>query len=159
MLSAMRGRTVVVVGDVCLDEYIVGRAERLSREGPVPVLSWRERLPLPGGAANPARNLAALGARVRQVGVVGADAAAGELRALLEEVGIDASGLVEDPSRPTTLKTRIVAEGLAAPQQIARVDRQDRRPVRGDVEHDLLAALRRAAFGADAVDRKSTRLN
>jgi rfaE bifunctional protein kinase chain/domain len=151
LLDAARQRTVVVVGDVCLDEYLVGTAERLSREGPVPVLAFQRRLVFPGGAANPARNLAALGATVRQVAVVGRDAAADELRQTLTDALIDIAGLVVDPGRPTSVKTRVVAEGLAAPQQVARIDRQLREAVVGDVEAGLVAAVLAAAEGADAV--------
>ncbi len=151
LLGAMAGRRIPVLGDVFLDEYLVGRAERLSREGPVPVLAFRRRFCLPGGAANPARNIAALGGSARQVGVVGADASAEELRRLLESAGIDASGLVEDAGRPTTQKTRVVAEGLSTPQQVARIDRQPRQPVEGPVEAALSAALERAAADADAI--------
>jgi D-glycero-beta-D-manno-heptose-7-phosphate kinase len=151
ILAGARGRCVVVVGDLFLDEYLVGAAERLSREGPVPVLAFRRRLVLPGGGANPARNLAALGAAVRQVGVVGPDPAAEELRAALVADGIDIAGLVTDADRPTTVKTRVVAEGLAAPHQVARIDRQDRRPVTGAAAAALRDALGRAVVGADAV--------
>ncbi|MEO8084073.1 MAG: PfkB family carbohydrate kinase [Ardenticatenales bacterium] len=151
VLGAIRALTIVVVGDVCLDEYLIGRAERVSREAPVPVLSLRVRRCLPGGAANPSVNAAALGARVRQVGIVGADAAADELRASLTAAGIDAAGLVVDAGRPTTTKTRVVAEGLSAPQQVARIDRQDRSAVDGAVGDALAAALASAAVGADAI--------
>ncbi len=151
VLGAAKDLQVVVVGDVFLDEYLVGQAERLSREGPVPVLAFRRRFVLPGGGANPARNLAALGARVVQVAVVGDDAAGAELRAALAGAGIDVAGLVVDRDRDTIVKTRVVAEGLAAPQQVARIDRQERRPVAGPVEAALLAALRQAADGAAAV--------
>ncbi len=148
-----RGRrcSVVVLGDVFLDEYLVGEAERLSREGPVPVLAFRRRFVLPGGAANPARNLAALGAAVRLVAVVGADPAADELGGALLAGGIDAVGLVVDDCRPTTVKTRVVAEGLAAPQQVARIDRQERGAVRGAAAAALRRSLARAVRGADAV--------
>ena len=100
ILAAMAGRRILVVGDVFLDEYLIGRAERLSREGPVPVLSFRERFGVPGGAANPARNIASLGGRALQVGVAGDDAAAAELRGLLVDAGIDTGGLITDRSRP-----------------------------------------------------------
>lgn len=151
LLERCAGLRVVVVGDVFLDEYWVGRPERLSREGPVPVLAFQRRFCLPGGAANPARNMAALGAKARQVGVVGADAAAEELRRALAEAGIDAAGLVTDPSRPTTVKTRIVAEGLTAPQQVARIDRQVRADLDDAVAARLVAALAAGAAGADAI--------
>lgn len=151
ILARGRGRRIAVLGDVFLDEYLVGRAERLSREGPVPVLAFQSRFCVPGGGANPARNLAALGVTARQLGVVGSDAEAEELRALLRASGIEAEGLVVDPERPTIRKTRVVAQGLSAPQQVARIDRQVRRPVGGAVERALVAALEAAAAGADAI--------
>lgn len=151
LLAAMAQLAIVVVGDVCLDEYLIGRAERVSREAPVPVLALQRRVGVPGGAANPAVNAAALGARVRQVGVVGADAAAEELRSALRARAIDTAGLVVDPARSTTVKTRVVAEGLSAPQQVARIDRQDRRPVDGAAGAALAAALAAAARGAAAI--------
>ena len=151
ILANMAGRRILVVGDVFLDEYLIGRAERLSREGPVPVLSFRERFCVPGGAANPARNVASLGAWALQVGVVGDDASAVELRQLLEAAGIDSTGLVTDAARPTILKTRIVAEGLSTPQQVARIDRQPRQPVAGRVERALIEAIAAAAGSADAI--------
>jgi len=150
-LDRMAGLRVVVVGDLFLDEYLVGRAERLSREGPVPVLAFTRRFCRPGGAANPARNIAALRAVALQVGVAGDDAAAAELRQALSDGAIHLCGVVEDRSRPTTVKTRIVAEGLAFGQQVARIDRQVREPVTGAVEETVLAALERCAAGADAI--------
>jgi len=123
ILDGLSGAPITVVGDVFLDEYLIGRADRLSREAPVPVLSFRRRFCRPGGAANPARNAAALGARVRQVAVVGDDAEGAELRRLMVEDGIDVSGVIVDASCRTGVKTRVVAEGLSAPQHVARMDR------------------------------------
>jgi rfaE bifunctional protein kinase chain/domain len=151
LLARAAGRRLVVVGDVCLDEYLVGRPERLSREGPVPVLAFERRFAVPGGAANPARNLAALGAVALQVGVVGQDATADELRAVLGAAGIDVAGLVVDPGRPTVLKTRVVAESLSVPQQVARIDRQARAPIAGAVEAAVVEAIRRGAATADGI--------
>ena len=142
----------MVVGDVFLDEYVVGRATRLSREAPIPVLEFERRFYLPGGAANPSSNLVALGGVARQVGVVGDDEAGQQLLQKLREGGIDATGVVTDPSRPTTTKTRIVAQGsLRFPQQLARIDHLDRRPVREDVERALIAHLETLVPQADAV--------
>lgn len=150
-MAAMGERRIVVIGDVALDEYLVGHAERLSREAPVPVLALRERWRRPGGAANPAWNAAALGAEARLVAVVGDDAAADVLRGVLEAASIDITHVIVDPRRRTTVKTRVVAEGLSAPQQVARIDEQDRADVSGDIEARLVAALDAAGDGADAV--------
>lgn len=144
ILAEFSRQRLLVVGDVFLDDYLVGRAERLSREAPIPILSYTARRQVPGGGANPAMNAAALGAQVSQVGVVGQDPEAAVLRDLLAAAGIDTAGLIVDPARPTVTKTRIVAEGeLRFPQQVARVDRAARGPVGPEIEAAVLAAIRR----------------
>jgi rfaE bifunctional protein kinase chain/domain len=152
LLPRLRGPRIVVVGDVFLDEYVVGRATRLSREAPIPVLEFERRFYLPGGAANPSSNVVALGGVARQVGVVGDDEAGQQLLQKLREAGIDATGVVTAPSRPTTTKTRIVAQGsLRFPQQLARIDHLNRQPVGEDVERALVAHLETLMPQADAV--------
>lgn len=118
LLPAFAGIDVVVVGDVLLDVWIDGSADRLCREGPVPVVDVTRTRPAPGGAANTAANLAALGARVRLVGPVGDDADGAALRRVLAEHGVDPAGLVTVPGRPTPAKRRLVADG----QLVARFD-------------------------------------
>jgi rfaE bifunctional protein kinase chain/domain len=151
LLGAMAQQRVLVVGDVFLDEYLVGRSERLSREAPVPVLAFSRRFCLPGGAANPAHNVSQLGAEARQVALVGDDAAGVELREALSARAIDASALVVDAGRPTTRKTRVIAEGLAAPQQVARLDHLSRERASGATEAALVAAIGQAGTRCDAV--------
>ena len=109
VLDSMRGRRIVVVGDAVLDEYLIGRATRLSREAPVPVLELVERSWRPGAGANPAANVAALGGRPVMIGVVGADAAGQRLQAELARAEVDTAGLVVTPDRTTAIKTRILA--------------------------------------------------
>ena len=129
-----------------LDEWIFGSANRISPEAPVPVLRLTERKTAPGGAANVAMNILRLGARVRVVGVVGSDEAGRDLSRELEEAGADVSGLVCDGARPTTLKTRIVAQR----QQMVRVDRESdetfSQTVRDELNARLQSALRDAAI-------------
>ncbi len=150
-IDSFSRQSIVVVGDVFLDEYLIGRAERLSREAPVPVLDYCRRRQVPGGGANPAMNVAALGAKATQIGVIGEDAEGAALRTLLTEAGVDAAGLIVDPARPTTAKTRIVAEGeLRFPQQLARVDRQSREPLSEPIRAQLAAGLERSVNSADA---------
>jgi len=97
---------------------------------------------VPGGAANPSNNIVALGGIAYQVGVIGDDEAGQTLLAKLREAGIDTAAVVTDLSRPTTTKTRIVAQGsLRFPQQLARIDHLDRRPVAGEVEKAIAAHL------------------
>lgn len=127
ILPYFAGRRIAVVGDLFLDDYIVGQAERLSREAPIPVLEYSNRFQLPGGAANPALNIASLGGVAIPVGIVGADPSGQVLMQKLQEYGLSTQGIVIDPARLTTTKTRILAQGtLVTPQQVARVDRVDR---------------------------------
>jgi len=152
LLASLAGRRILVVGDLFLDEYLVGKATRLSREAPIPVLEFVHRFTLPGGAANPAHNIAALGGIALQVGVVGKDAAGRLLLRHLRRVGVGIEGVVTDPSRSTTTKTRLMAQGfLRFPQQVARLDRLDRRPLDTTVQAALLDYLTRAIPTVDAV--------
>lgn len=151
-LAQLLGRRVLVMGDLCLDEYIIGRAQRLSREAPVPVLEFQHRFTVPGAAANPALNIQALGGLALMVGVVGDDEAGHQLRAGLAEKGIDVRGVVVDSSRESTVKTRLLAEGsLRFPQQVARIDRQDRRPLGSPITQAVLDRLRATLPEVDAL--------
>jgi rfaE bifunctional protein kinase chain/domain len=151
-VDAFAGHAALVVGDIILDEYLYGKADRLSREAPIPVLEFTHRDLIPGGAANPAANLARLGAKPTQVGVVGGDAFADMLRRALRRRGINVDGLVVDPDRPTTTKTRIMAQmGLRFPQQVARLDHIDRTAISGPVEEDVTRAITTHALGKQAL--------
>jgi D-glycero-beta-D-manno-heptose-7-phosphate kinase len=151
-IPKLAGQRVLVIGDLILDEYLTGRATRMSREAPVPVLEFESRRLIPGGAANPAANIAALGGQVQMVGVVGADEQAEQLRAALTERGIDIGGLVTDSDRPTTVKTRIMAAmGLRFPQQVARLDRIAREAVNSGIEQQVRENIRLSMGAVDAV--------
>jgi rfaE bifunctional protein kinase chain/domain len=143
---------VLVLGDLFLDEYLIGRAARLSREGPIPVLEFEEHRRLAGGGANPAMNVVGLGAGAIQVGVVGDDDAGRVLVGLLETEGISTEGVVVEPGRPTATKTRVVARGsLRFPQQLARIDRVDCRPLSRHVEEQVVARVRALVQRVDVV--------
>jgi D-beta-D-heptose 7-phosphate kinase/D-beta-D-heptose 1-phosphate adenosyltransferase len=144
----LSGRTVLVVGDVMLDHFVIGRVDRISPEAPVPVVCFEQEEYRLGGAANVANNAAALGGRVEVVGLVGNDAAADRLRADLARAGIGAAGLVTDPSRGTTRKLRVVTNRN---QQVARVDYEQDAEVSGDVETALIAKIDRLGATADAI--------
>lgn len=152
LLAALARCRVVVVGDVFVDEYVFGRATRLSREAPIPVLEFVRREYIGGGAANPANNIAALGAVATMASVVGDDAEGTRLRELLAAAGVDAGCVITDPGRPTTVKTRIVSESmLRFSQQLARVDRIERSPIGSAVAAALLGRVGERLAGADAV--------
>jgi D-glycero-beta-D-manno-heptose-7-phosphate kinase len=147
LLGAMRGRVVVVVGDVMLDRYLDGDIERISPEAPVPVVRVGGRRASLGGAANVAANLAALGATPRLVGLVGNDPEAAIVRNLLAEAGIDELHLVIDADRPTTVKTRVIARG----QQVVRIDEETDRAAGAALSGRLEAAGLVALAGAHAL--------
>src|SRR5688572_29837683 len=109
LLVDARKTRVLVVGDVMLDQFLWGSVARISPEAPVPVVDFQRESFMPGGAANVARNLTALGVTTELFGAVGKDSAAEELRGLLLTQKIGCRGLVASPSRQTSLKTRIVA--------------------------------------------------
>jgi D-glycero-beta-D-manno-heptose-7-phosphate kinase len=148
----LAGLKIIVVGDVILDEYVIGRPARMSREAPIPVLEFESRQLIPGGAANPAANIVRLGSTAVQVGVTGVDTAATQLRQLLQAQGIETNGLVNDTGRPTTVKLRLLAQmGLRFPQQVARIDTLSRTPINGQIEAQVRARLETHLAGAQAV--------
>lgn len=152
LVPRLAGRRVLVVGDVSLDEYVFGRARRLSREAPIPVLEWMRREIILGGAANPTRNIVALGSSAVQIGVVGPDAEGTQLREALVRAGISPAGLITVANRPTTTKTRILAhEPPRLPQQVARLDRLERSRLSPADEQQVLAALAEHIPQVDAV--------
>ncbi len=152
-LNRLSARRILVVGDLALDEYVVGKATRLSREAPIPVLEYSHEFTVPGGAGNPAHNLVALGAAAIPIGVIGQDKAGERLLAKFRELHVDIGGIVTDPSRPTTIKTRIMAEGAMPtfPQQVARLDRIERKPLPESVERAVIERLSDCAEQADAL--------
>lgn len=127
-INALSGGRVIVLGDLLIDELLEGRPERISREAPVLILEHVSTELILGGASNAAANLAALGGICHAIGVCGRDEYAKKLARLFERAGIS-HGLVEDPSRPTTVKTRILSSAHALRQQLIRLDR---------ISHDLL---------------------
>jgi rfaE bifunctional protein kinase chain/domain len=139
LISRLAGWNILVVGDVTLDEYRYGRATRLSREAPVPVLEMTHREVILGAAANPARNIVAMGSKAIQVGVVGDDEEGAQLKEALHHAGISPAGILTLPDRSTTTKTRIMAhEPPRLPHHVARLDRVDRRPLARTHEEQLL---------------------
>jgi D-glycero-beta-D-manno-heptose-7-phosphate kinase len=143
----MRRAKVAVVGDIMLDRYIWGQVDRISPEAPVPVIAVSNTSVRPGGAANVAWNLAALGVKASLAGIVGKDGSATELAGLIRSKGLSTSSLVVDPRRPTTEKIRIIAHS----QQVVRADFESAEPLREAVLEKLLSAVRTALRGAAAV--------
>ncbi len=153
LIDRWQPRRIIVVGDYMLDQYVYGDAERLSPDAPVPVLRAGREESLPGGASNVCMDLAALRCHVACVGVTGDDAAAVILRDKLAAKGCDVTGLIPaDDNRPTTVKRSYIglAQGRHA-QKMLRVDFEDSSPISAAVRVKLMAAIRAALAGADAL--------
>ena len=143
---------VLVVGDLMLDRYVWGDAERISQEAPVILLHADRREERLGGASSVASMLRALGARVSLAGVVGNDEGGGRLRQILTDLGIDREGVVTDADRPTTVKERYIGRAQHRhPQQMIRVDYEDRRPVSEEIAAQLGTAINQLLRKADIV--------
>ena len=132
----LRDKRVLIVGDVMLDQYLYGDAERISPEAPVPVIRLEQEHAYLGGAGNVARNVTALGGKASLVGLVGEDAAGHMLLDLLRQEDVNAH-VPLCPGRVTTLKTRVLARN----QQMLRIDREDSSPLKLEEERLLLDRL------------------
>jgi D-beta-D-heptose 7-phosphate kinase/D-beta-D-heptose 1-phosphate adenosyltransferase len=148
LLDAARDRTVLVLGDLMLDHFLIGRVDRISPEAPVPVVQFDHESYRLGGAANVANNVAALGGRVEIAGLVGNDAEGARLVAELREAGIGTAAVLADPSRCTTRKLRVVT---TRNQQVARIDYEVDRPATAALEAELTKKLVEAVSRADVV--------
>jgi len=147
LLDAASQIRALVVGDLMVDRYVSGSVERVSPEAPVPVVKVESERSAIGGAGNVAANVAALGAFCTAVGCLGDDAAGITLRAGLEKLGVGTEGLVITPTRPTTVKTRVMAQH----QQIVRFDYEDDSDVDDTVEAELRAKIVSLAASADVL--------
>ena len=144
-----RERNIVVLGDVMLDEFLWGDVTRISPEAPVPVVDIKRESTHLGGAANVLANLLALGAQACVIGVVGDDFAGERIRSSVSDKStMQTDGLlIADKSRPTTIKTRIIAQQ----QMVVRADREHRTPVDAQTEDRIIAAVKTALANAQAL--------
>jgi D-beta-D-heptose 7-phosphate kinase/D-beta-D-heptose 1-phosphate adenosyltransferase len=143
---------VLVVGDLMLDRYVWGDAERISQEAPVILLHADRREERLGGASSVATMLRALGARVSLAGVVGNDFDGARIRQMLTDLGIDREGVINDADRPSTVKERYIGRAQHRhPQQMIRVDYEDRRPLSDELADQLIGAVNHLLKKADIV--------
>src|SRR5437588_9010565 len=143
---------VLVIGDLMLDRYVWGDAERISQEAPVILLHADKQEERLGGASSVATMLRALGARVALAGAVGADADAGRIRQMLAELEIDHEGVVSDSGRPSTVKERYIGRAQQRhPQQMIRVDYETRQPISAGTQGALCQAIEHQLRKADIV--------
>lgn len=147
LLQAVRGRRVAVLGDVLLDEFLWGEATRISPEAPVPVILLEKESWSLGGAANVAANVRALGGEVSLFSVIGEDRAGDQVRQLLRDGGIDDSALLTDPSRPTTVKQRVLARN----KHVLRIDREHAGPLADAMARRLLRLVEGRATEFDVL--------
>src|SRR3984885_10039103 len=146
IVDSFAGKRVVVVGDLMLDEYLIGDVRRISPEAPVPVVDITHRAHVPGGASNVAANVASLGGEPILLGVVGQDENAGCLKTVLKSQNVSTDGIITAFDRPTTTKTRIVS----GQQQIVRIDREVKKAVSGAIAEEVLATFLAVLESADA---------
>lgn len=136
-IQSFAGKKILIIGDVMIDRYIHGVVERISPEAPVPVVHHRSEENRPGGAANVALNVQAMGADVRLCSVRGSGPYSQDLETVLTAADLDSRWLISDPGRVTTVKTRV----LAGNHQLLRIDREETHPVSAETETRLLALV------------------
>ena len=149
IMDQLPASRIVLVGDLMMDRYLYGNAERLSPEAPVPVLHYRREELRLGGAGGVAADLAALGAQIDVIGVIGKDETGQLLRRHLRDCGTSVDRIIEAEDRPTTSKVRLV--GLAQhrhPQQMMRLDYEEHAPLSPDVSDRIVEQVEDALNGA-----------
>ena len=134
IISKFKDVKILIVGDLILDEFVWGDSSRISPEAPVPVVLVERESFMPGGAANVANNISALGGRVYIVGVIGKDERGQILEKLLRDKDVDTEGVISDSERPTTLKTRVVARH----QQVVRIDHENSLSINDGVNRGII---------------------
>jgi D-beta-D-heptose 7-phosphate kinase/D-beta-D-heptose 1-phosphate adenosyltransferase len=148
LLERLAGRCILIVGDVMLDHFVIGRVDRISPEAPVPIVQFDHEQFRLGGAANVAGNVVAMGGRAETVGIVGGDSDAARLLGELRRMEVGVSGIVTDPERCTTRKLRVVT---TRNQQVARVDYEADAEAVGALEATLVRKIGELARSADAI--------
>lgn len=138
---------VLIVGDVMIDAYIVGKVDRISPEAPVPVVSVKEKENRLGGAANVALNIKSLGAQPYICSVIGSDEGGNEITRLFEKAGVNCEGIVSSTSRITTVKTRVLGNNV----QMLRVDEEITSPINQEESDSLVAAIEKLLPQIDVV--------
>lgn len=147
LLDRIRSVETVVVGDLMLDRYISGAVDRVSPEAPVPIVRVEGQQETVGGAGNVAANISAIGAMCSVVGCVGDDAEGRIVYSALQRQGVDVSGVVKTPGRPTTVKTRVIA----GHQQMVRFDLEDDSELDVEVAGQLIKGIKSSATDTDVI--------
>jgi D-beta-D-heptose 7-phosphate kinase/D-beta-D-heptose 1-phosphate adenosyltransferase len=148
LLEKISGRSILIIGDLMLDHFVVGRVDRISPEAPVPVVQYERDEYRLGGAANVASNIVAMGGRVQTVGVIGQDDDGKRLTSEMSAMGIGTGGVIADQSRRTTRKLRVVT---TRKQQVARIDYENDGEVSGPTESAICRKVEELAAAVDAI--------
>ncbi|OGS27725.1 MAG: hypothetical protein A2297_00270 [Elusimicrobia bacterium RIFOXYB2_FULL_48_7] len=146
-LEKFSTRKILVIGDLILDKFLYGTVSRISPEAPVPVVDITKETFMPGGAGNVSNNISSLGGKAMLAGIIGNDNAGETLKSRLDSLNIGISGVLVDDSRPTTIKTRVIAHH----QQIVRYDRESRVKLSPSVLERMTDYIEGAVREADAV--------
>jgi len=147
IISKFKKSRILVVGDLILDEFIWGKVSRISPEAPVPVVWVDKESFMPGGASNVANNVSSLGGKTILAGVIGKDIRGSVLKDELKSRGIDVSGMVVDDSRPTILKTRVIAHH----QQVVRIDKEKVEPLSSKIASKLIDFVKKKIDSVDSL--------
>jgi rfaE bifunctional protein kinase chain/domain len=148
LLDRIGGRSIMVIGDLMVDQFVIGTVDRISPEAPVPIVRFDHETWRLGGAANVANNVVALGGRVDAIGVVGSDADGSRLLEDLAGRSIGTAGIISDPSRCTTRKLRVVT---TRNQQVARIDYEGDSDIDPGVEATVIRRIGELAAAAHAI--------
>jgi len=146
-IRSFRGKRILVLGDVILDRFVWGSVSRICPEAPVPVVEINTESTRPGGAANVAANVRSLAGIPFQIGIAADDPESRQLREVFREIGAATNGLIVDRTRPTSVKTRIIAYH----QQVCRTDREDRSELSPEMRSRVIETFRKVLQRTDAV--------
>jgi D-beta-D-heptose 7-phosphate kinase/D-beta-D-heptose 1-phosphate adenosyltransferase len=141
------GKKILIIGDLILDEFLWGEVSRISPEAPVPVVWVRSESFMPGGAANVANNIRALGGQAYLSGVIGTDERGRILKELLMTKGLDVEGVITDTERPTILKTRVIAHH----QQVVRIDKEKKESLSPEPINRIVSYVKKIIKDIDAI--------
>jgi D-glycero-beta-D-manno-heptose-7-phosphate kinase len=147
LLQNVKTKRIAVIGDVMIDRYIWGNVNRISPEAPVPVVEVESESSRLGGAANVANNIVSLGASTQLIGIVGNDFSGKEFCSILEEQKASIHGIIIDHSRPTTVKTRVIAHH----QHVVRIDSEEKRDIGQDIQQKIFSVLEKNIDSIDGI--------
>jgi D-glycero-beta-D-manno-heptose-7-phosphate kinase len=147
LFEAFKGKRIAIIGDLMLDRYYWGRVGRISPEAPVPIVEVESEAARLGGAANVAHNIASLGGIPLMFGTIGCDDATAIFRKLAADAGFSTEGVLDDASRPTTCKIRVIAHH----QHVVRIDRESRSDIDDSIASQILSSIERQIRSIDAI--------